>query len=175
MTRVAQGPLGPGTALREHWPEYLIEGWALCMFMISAGVFSTLLGYPHSPLFVFIHSDDLRRALVGIVMGLTAIALIYSPWGKRSGAHMNPTTTLSFWQLGKIARWDAVFYVIAHFVGAALGVLIVAAVLRDAFTAAPVRYVATLPGSRGVLGHRAPVVPCRLIRNPTICGVGIST
>ena len=29
--------LGPVAALRDHWPEYLIEAWALGMFMISAG------------------------------------------------------------------------------------------------------------------------------------------
>ena len=36
-------------ALRAHWPEYLIEGWALGMFMVSAGVFATLFDYPGSP------------------------------------------------------------------------------------------------------------------------------
>jgi len=30
------------SALRGHWPEYLIEGWALGMFMISAGLVTTL-------------------------------------------------------------------------------------------------------------------------------------
>ena len=45
---------------------------------------------------------DLRRVLIGIAMGLTAIALIYSPWGKRSGAHMNPAVTLTFLRLGKM-------------------------------------------------------------------------
>ena len=85
-------------------------------------------------------------------MGLTAVALIYSPWGKRSGAHMNPAVTLTFLRLGKIARWDAAFYVCAQFAGGLLGVLLSAAVLRDAFTAPPVRYVATLPGTLGAVG-----------------------
>ncbi len=147
---MAHGTLRPGTALRAHWPEYLIEAWALGLFMISAGIFSTLLGYPRSPLVAVIQNEALRRALVGIAMGLTAAALIYSPWGRRSGAHMNPAVTLTFWRLGKIARWDALFYVCAQFIGAVLGVLVVTALLRDAFTAAPVLYVATLPGARGV-------------------------
>jgi hypothetical protein len=30
-------------ALRSHWPEYLIEGWALGTFMISAGIVATPL------------------------------------------------------------------------------------------------------------------------------------
>ena len=145
-------PLGAGTALRRHWPEYLIEGWALGMFMVSAGVFATLLGFPGSPLVRSIGSEALRRTLVGVAMGLTAVALIYSPWGKRSGAHMNPAVTLAFWRLGKVASWDAVFYIAAQFSGGLLGVLITAALLRETFTAPPVAYVATLPGSYGAGG-----------------------
>ena len=152
MMAATQRSLRPGAALREHWPEYFIEAWALGMFMISAGLFSTLLGFPGSPLQKLVPNEDVRRALVGITMGLTAVALIYSPWGKRSGAHMNPAVTLAFWRLGKIARWDAVFYVLAQFIGGVCGVLIVTAVLRDAFTAPPVRFVVTSPGARGSLG-----------------------
>ena len=33
--------------------------------------------------------------LSGLAMGLTLIGFIYSPWGQRSGAHMNPALTLS--------------------------------------------------------------------------------
>src|SRR5271165_4691075 len=144
--------LEPGAALQGHWPEYLIEAWALGMFMISAGIFSTLLGFPGSPLQKLVTNEDLRRALVGVAMGLTAIGLIYSPWGKRSGAHMNPAVTLAFWRLGKVARWDAVFYILAQMIGGLLGVLIVAGLLRERFTAPPVSYVATLPGALGSIG-----------------------
>ena len=30
-------------ALRQHWPEYFMEAFGLGIFMISAGVFATLL------------------------------------------------------------------------------------------------------------------------------------
>ena len=140
---------GPAAALRAHWPEYLIEAWALGVFMISAGVFATLLGYPGSPLLQFLPGAGLRRALIGMAMGLTAIFLIYSPWGKRSGAHMNPAVTLTFLRLGKVGSWDAVFYIAAQFLGGTAGVLLAAAILRDRFTTAPVHYVATLPGPPG--------------------------
>jgi len=40
---------GPVDALRRHWPEYLIEAAGLGLFMISAGLFATLLWYPASP------------------------------------------------------------------------------------------------------------------------------
>ncbi len=149
MTGV-RASLGPLQALRDHWPEYLIEAWALGMFMLSAALFSTLLFAPGSPVLGVLPSADLRRALVGVCMGLTAVALIYSPWGKRSGAHMNPAVTLTFLRLQKIAPWDAVYYVLAQFLGGLAGVQLAVALLRDAFAEAPVRYAVTLPGSQGV-------------------------
>lgn len=141
--------LTASTALRSHWPEYLIEGWALGTFMVSAGVVATVLGYPGSPVREALPDPDLRRVLGGIAMGLTAIGIIYSPLGKRSGAHMNPAVTLTFLRLGKIARWDALFYVLAQFIGGTLGVLLVWALLGSAFASPPVGFAATLPGSRG--------------------------
>ncbi len=91
----------------------------------------------------------LRRALMGLAMGLTAIGIIYSPWGQRSGAHINPAVTLTFWRLGKVATWDAVFYVAAQFAGGLLGVLALARLLGAAFAEPPVAYVATMPGPGG--------------------------
>jgi aquaporin Z len=88
---------------------------------------------------------------MGLVMGLTAILIIYSPWGRQSGAHINPAVTLTFWRLGKVRTWDAVFYVLAQFIGGALGVSLVLALLGAAFALPPVSYVATVPGPGGVL------------------------
>jgi aquaporin Z len=137
-------------ALRNHWPEYLIEAWGLGTFMLSAAVFSTLFEYPGSLLHQVLPDADLRRALIGVAMGITAIAIIYSPWGKRSGAHLNPSVTLTFLALGKVARWDALFFVLAQFIGGLAGVLLAQGVLGASFTAAPVSYAATMPGVTGV-------------------------
>jgi aquaporin Z len=104
---VADEPLTPGEAMRKHWPEYLMEAWGLGTFMVSAGLVTTLLEYPHSPIEQAIGSPDLRRVLIGLAMGFTAIAIIYSPWGKRCGAHLNPAVTLTFLRLGKIKALDA--------------------------------------------------------------------
>jgi aquaporin Z len=136
-------------ALREHWPEYLIEGWALGTFMVSAGLVATLLGAPASPVHRALPDPMWRNAAAGIAMGLTAIALIHSRWGKRSGAHMNPAVTLTFLRLGKIQPWDALFFVMAQVLGGVSGVLLVAALAGHAFTDPPVSYAATLPGAAG--------------------------
>ena len=83
-------------------------------------------------------------------MGGTAIALVFSPLGKRSGAHFNPAVTLTFWRLGKIKNWDALFYILAQFIGGIAGVFLVSLFARMALSHPAVNYVATLPGSRGV-------------------------
>src|SRR5947199_287880 len=89
-----------------HWPEYLIEATCLGLFMLSVCVFGTLFEHPGSPIRQAIGDPLLRRIPMGLAMGLTAIALIYSPFGKRSGAHMNPAVTLTYARLGKITRLD---------------------------------------------------------------------
>jgi aquaporin Z len=141
---------GPVDALRRHWPEYLMEAAGLGLFMVAAGLFATLLWYPASPLAQALPDGMMRRALMGLIMGLTAVAIIYSPWGQQSGAHINPAVTLTFWRLGKVATWDAVFYALAQFAGGALGVLAVLALLGAIFADPPVSYVATRPGAAGV-------------------------
>lgn len=142
--------MSPRHALRHHWPEYLIEAWGLGSFMVSAGLFVSLLEYPGSPVHVLLPDPNLRRLLIGLAMGLTAIGIIYSPWGQQSGAHLNPAVTLTFLRLGKIAPWDAVFYILAQFIGGTLGVLLVALLLGRIFTNPPVTYIATVPGQAGV-------------------------
>ena len=137
-------------ALGKHWPEYLMEAACLGLFMVSAGVFTALLEYPNSPVRHAIPNDFVRLALNGLAMGLTAIGIIYSPWGARSGAHMNPAVTWTFFRLGKVKSWDALFYPIFQTLGGIAGVLLVKLGLGRVFTAAPVSYVVTVPGKAGV-------------------------
>jgi aquaporin Z len=136
-------------AFRKHWPEYLCEAACLGTFMISAGMFTALLEYPSSPVRQVLPNDFVRLALNGLTMGLTAIAIIYSPWGARSGAHMNPAVTWIFFRLGKVKPWDALFYPIFQTLGGIAGVLLVKFALGRIFTEAPVNYVVTVPGKAG--------------------------
>jgi len=106
-----------------------MEAAELGIFMLSACVFVVLLEHPASPAPAALPVPFVRRALVGIAMGLTAIGIVYSPLGKRSGAHFNPSVTLTFLRLGKIAPWDALFYVAAQFAGGVAGVALAAVVL----------------------------------------------
>jgi len=137
-------------ALRRHWPEYLMESGELGVFMLSACAFATLLQHPASPVTSLIGSDISRRALMGLAMGATAISIVMSPWGKQSGAHFNPAVTLTFFRLGKVKPWDALFYVGAQFVGGVLGVGVASALMRDALQDKAVRYATTMPGAHGL-------------------------
>jgi len=138
-------------ALRRHWPEYLMEAAGLGIFMVSACLFATLLEFPGSPIHQTIPDAFSRRILMGMAMGLTAIGIIYSPWGKQSGAHLNPAVTLTFFRLGKVAPWDTFFYLTAQFVGGVAGTMMMAAVLGQHLSHPNVNYVATVPGSSGAL------------------------
>jgi aquaporin Z len=137
-------------ALARHWPEYLIEAAALGLFMLAACIVTALVQHPGSPVHMAVADPLARRAIIGIAMGATAVALIYSPWGMRSGAHLNPAVTLTYLRLGKIARPDAFWYVAAQFAGATLGVaLAVALVGRMVIGDPAVNYVVTRPGIHG--------------------------
>lgn len=136
-------------ALRLHWPEYLMEAAALAAFMVSACVFGALLWHPASPLRGVVADGLPRRGLMGLAMALTAVGIIYSPWGQQSGAHMNPAVTLTFLRLGKVAPWDAAWYVLAQFAGGLLGVFAAKAALGQALAHPAVNYVVTRPGVLG--------------------------
>jgi len=139
------------TTLPRHWPEYLMEAAELGAFMVSAAVFSALLYYPASPVRIPGGSDLARRIVIGLLMGATAIGLVRSPWSRRSGAHMNPALTLTFLRLGKIAPWDAAFYVVAQFLGGVAGMVAAMTLIGPALGSPEVNYVATQPGTPGPL------------------------
>jgi Glycerol uptake facilitator and related permeases (Major Intrinsic Protein Family) len=143
-------PIALIEALRAHWPEYLIEAAALGIFMISACSFGVLLAHPDSTVAQALPEPFHRRILGGLAMGLTAIALIYSPWGKRSGAHMNPAITFTFFRLGKVSPADALFYVLAQFAGGILGVVVASLVYGPWLAHPNVNYAPTVPGRWGV-------------------------
>ena len=77
-------------AVRGHWPEYLMEASHLGLFMLSACAFATLLYNPDSSVGQMVAGPLLRRLLMGLAMASTAVAIVYSQWGRRSGAHSQP-------------------------------------------------------------------------------------
>jgi aquaporin Z len=135
--------------VRLHYPEYLMEAATLGLFLMAAAIFTTLLEHPVSAIHQAIASPLIRRFIIGVAMGLTAIAIIYSPWGQQSGAHLNPAVTLTFFHLKKVKPWDAFFYILFQFFGGLTGLWLAGRILRGAIANPSVNYIVTKPGAGG--------------------------
>lgn len=133
----------------QDWRLFLYEGAELAIFMLSACVFTVVLFHPSYPALRLIPSAAWRRVLMGLAMGITAVLIIHSPMGKRSGAHFNPAITLTYLRLRKIAVWDAAFYVVFQFVGGVFGVGLSTLLLGKQLVDPGVEYAVTVPGKYG--------------------------
>ena len=136
-------------AFSENWRLYLYEAAELAIFMISACVFTVILFHPGYPALRMIPSAIVRRIVMGIGMGLTAVLIIHSPMGKSSGAHFNPAITLTYLRLRKIAVWDALFYVLFQFAGGVFGVGVSSLLMGQRLADPGVDFAVTVPGKYG--------------------------
>lgn len=145
--------LTPSASLREainsHWRVYLMEFTEVGTLLLSTCTFGTLIYSNDSPLRNVDLSLSLRMFLMGTAVALTTLLIIRSPFGRRSGAHFNPAITLTYFWLRRVHRWDAACYVMAQFAGGITGVLVAREGLGMGLSAAPVRYVVTVPGNHG--------------------------
>ena len=104
-----------------HWPEYGAEllGTGLLIFVgLSAVVFDFGKGLLPSSL---IPDVSLRRLITGLIFAGSGSLVAISPFGKLSGAHINPSVSLAFWAHGKMKHIDLIGYIVAQFLGAILG------------------------------------------------------
>jgi aquaporin Z len=161
-------------AIAQHWPEYLMEAFGLGIFMVSACAFALVLSHPDSPAVAWLPGATLRRFLMGLAMGGTVIAIVYSPWGKQSGAHLNPSITLTFFRLGKIARWDAFFYAVFQLVGGLVGVLLMSLLVGHLLADPAVNYVVTVPGMSGIAAALVTELAISFVQMTTILWVSNS-
>lgn len=132
-----------------HLPEYALEALGLGLFMVAAVGAATLLEHPASPIRAAIPDPLLRRTLMGLAMGATSIALVYSPIGARSGAHFNPATTAMFYRLGRVSARDLAGYALAQVIGGLAGLTMARLLFAPWIGDPAVRYVATSPGPWG--------------------------
>ena len=129
-----------------------MEAGELALYMFFACAFATLLQHPASPVRYLVASGIVRRALYGVAIGVTVIAIVLTPWGKQSGGHFNPAMTFTFYRLGNVWFWDAVFYAAAQFTGAISGVAMARYLLLGALENHAVHYAVTAPGIYGRTG-----------------------
>jgi aquaporin Z len=135
---------------KRNWQSYLIEAWTLGMLMGAICLFVILMEHPGVGLNQKITSAFLRRLLIAFGVGITVCLVIYSKWGTKSGAHMNPAFTLANYQLNRISLTDAVFYIIFQCLGAVLFMYLLKWLAFDFIEHPNVTYAATVPGHQGI-------------------------
>ncbi|GLX49121.1 hypothetical protein Shyhy01_20710 [Streptomyces hygroscopicus subsp. hygroscopicus] len=113
MTASARRPAAVSTA--QVWCEFGLT--TVLLFLVVTIV--RWLRVPASPLYI----GDLSLALwvIGPVAGLLITGLILSPWGRRSGGHMNPAVTVAVWLMDVFPGMSVLPYVAAQLAGSLLG------------------------------------------------------
>ena len=133
-----------------HWRHYLAEAAGLAFFMLGASIITTQLRYKEAWLHGIITTPFGQLATLGLGMSFVVAAIIYTPWGNKSGAHINPAVTIAMWRLGKIDAHDALFYIFSQFAGAVIAVQVAGLILGQGYTKAGTDYVVTRPGPAGI-------------------------
>lgn len=119
--------------------------------MFSAGFFDILIDHPDLWIRQHLGSALIRRFFIGLSMGLTALGIIFSPFGQKSGAYINPAVTLVRYRLGEINLSDCLFYSIAQFMGATIGMYLVDLILPNYLAYPAINYIITIPSIHGEL------------------------
>lgn len=137
-------------AFKKNARLYFMEALGLAIFMISACFFGAMLEGKGSHWHHAIPNGFTRMIIMGIMMGLTALFIFYSPFTSPSGSHINPAVTLSFLRQGFMCPWDSLFYIIFQFAGGTMAVYLMQWIMGDILIHPPVLSVATLPGKYGI-------------------------
>ena len=135
---------------KNEFRKYIDEAIGLGLFMVSACFFDALIEYKGLPFRHQLTSALLRRFLVGLAMGLTALYIFTSRFGKRSGAYINPAVTIVRYRLGDIEKFDALLYITFQLIGGSLGVYLVYLIFPVWMKAPEINYVVTIPGKAGL-------------------------
>ena len=138
------------TAFRINWRHYLQEALGLGIFMISACFFSAMIFSAKSSWYHSFPNFLARNACMGLIMGLTALFIFYSRWTAPSGAQINPAVTITFLRLGKISRYDALFYILFQFIGGTSAVYMMQWLMGAVLINHPVNSAVTVPGATGM-------------------------
>jgi aquaporin Z len=132
-----------------HWREYLMEAAEIGVLMFCICLFGALIYGRASPLEPLALSSTVKSFLMGIAIAISTFLIIRSPFGRRTGAHFNPAISLAYFYLGRIHRWDTLYYVASQFTGALAGVFVAHQVLGQHLSSPPVYFVITIPGEYG--------------------------
>jgi Major intrinsic protein len=106
-----------------HWAEWGSEfaGTGILLFGGLSGLFLDFA--PGSPVAAVLPGESVRLLITGLILGATGLLVTVTPFGRRSGAHLNPSVSLAFWRRGHMHPHDLIGYVTAQTAGAVWGTL----------------------------------------------------
>ncbi|HET9744254.1 MAG TPA: aquaporin [Chitinophagaceae bacterium] len=135
-------------AFKKNWKHYLQEALGLGIFMLSACFFSAMI-FSEEGSWHHVLSPVMRNVLMGIAMGSTALFIFYSPFTSPSGSQINPAVTLAFLRMGKMCRYDALFFALFQIIGGTVAVFIMQLIMGSILIDPPVNSAVTVPGKFG--------------------------
>ncbi|MFD9130427.1 aquaporin, partial [Kitasatospora sp. NPDC059571] len=132
---------------RGYGPLWLSEFAATAVLLFAMVTLFRWLFAADSPLARAVPSADGRLLVDAVVSGAAVALLIRSPFGRRSGAHMNPAVSVAFALLGALPGRAAAGYVAAQVAGSLTGVAIGRLVWGPASGADPAAFAAIRPAA----------------------------
>jgi aquaporin Z len=128
-----------------HWVEWGCELLGTALLLIGGLSAVTLDFMPGSPVAAAVPSPSLRLLITGALFGGAGSLIALTPFGRRSGAHINPSVTAAFWITRHVHRDDLLGYVAAQVAGGLAGFGVTALLWRDHL--AGVHFGETVPGA----------------------------
>lgn len=168
----AAAPPGPAGV----WDLAAIE-LVLTTVMVFIAVSATrlLIGSLTPELHGWWNTTSGRLFLVGPVVGYTIAVMMMSPWGRRSGAHVNPAITVAMWRYGRTPGAAVVPIIAAQLIGSLLGPLAARCAWGPSIARSPLNYAAVQPGAHWNQLAVAGVEAATMMVIVSVAGIGIGT
>jgi aquaporin Z len=113
-----------------HWRIWAAE-LAATALLVFAGLSVVCFVFGRgSPVAAVLPSHSLQFLVIGFLFSGINSLLAVSPFGRLSGAHLNPAVTLSFRVLGRVSAHDVAGYLVAQILGALVGATLLRLVWR---------------------------------------------
>jgi aquaporin Z len=108
-----------------HWTEWGCEFLGTALLLVG-GLSAICLDFePGSPVASVVPTHSARLLITGALFAGTGALVAISPFGRRSGAHLNPSVTVAFWRRGHMHAHDLAGYIAAQVAGAFAGTALV--------------------------------------------------
>ncbi|MBF8456466.1 aquaporin [Kaistella sp. G5-32] len=132
--------------LKKNYADFLMEGFGLFIFMVSACFFASILEHRDPSFNIGISNPKIRLLIMAIAMGTTALVIFLSPLTSPSGAFINPSVTIMRWRLGQLSLEKLIWYSVFQTIGGLVAVYLMKFLLGRILSDPPVNYVVTVPG-----------------------------